>query len=61
MGLYGFIILDIDECYEKLAGCSQICTNTAGGFNCSCNSGFYLGWDKRICIGKMLFAFVHLT
>ena len=34
---------DIDECLESLDNCdnsSAICTNTIGGFNCSCTNGF---------------------
>jgi hypothetical protein len=54
------MFIDTDECSEKMAGCSQICTNTPGGFNCSCNSGYHLGWDRRFCTGKKtLFTFVQ--
>jgi EGF domain len=37
-----FIFLDIDECTSGNATCSQFanCTNTEGGYNCSCNYGF---------------------
>ena len=34
---------DVDECLESLDNCdnsSAICTNTIGGFNCSCTNGF---------------------
>ena len=46
------IFLDIDECFEKKAGCYQICINTVGSFSCSCNQGFKLAWDKKHCIGN---------
>ena len=29
----------------------QICSNTVGGFNCGCNSGYTLASDGRACIG----------
>lgn len=33
-------IIDIDECLKR--PCDQNCTNTDGGYKCSCNSGFKL-------------------
>ncbi|GCB77993.1 hypothetical protein scyTo_0015748 [Scyliorhinus torazame] len=35
-----FFFADIDECATNTANCQQICTNTIGSFNCSCNPGF---------------------
>ena len=37
-----FVIADIDECIEGTAECDTDanCTNTIGGYNCSCNSGY---------------------
>ena len=34
--------VDIDECEEVTHDCGSdaTCTNTAGGFNCTCNSGY---------------------
>ena len=40
--LYNIISSDIDECSEGTDGCSEICVNTQGSFNCLCNSGFRL-------------------
>lgn len=45
---------DIDECEtENKCGANSACTNTIGGYSCSCLSGFYstlLG-----CIGKIFY------
>jgi MYXO-CTERM domain-containing protein len=40
---------DIDECATNDGGCSQICTNTPGSFECSCSSGYALGSDGHSC------------
>ncbi|XP_078575823.1 uncharacterized protein LOC144861697 [Branchiostoma floridae x Branchiostoma japonicum] len=42
---------DVDECVprEGRGSCDQICTNTVGGFSCSCNAGFTLHQDSRTC------------
>ena len=33
---------DVDECAEGTAACDQTCTNTQGGYECSCKPGFRL-------------------
>lgn len=33
---------DIDECKAGTAECQQTCTNTLGGYECSCREGFQL-------------------
>ena len=45
----GFDCLDINEC-DGNHTCSDAgnCTNTVGGYNCTCNDGFY--GDGEICI-----------
>lgn len=45
------MISDIDECANGTHDCHRdaICTNTDGGFNCSCNGGFT--GDGRKCAG----------
>ena len=43
------MLLDIDECSEGSDNCAQVCTNTAGSYTCSCNSGFTLAADGRSC------------
>ena len=50
---YSLIIIeypDINECTANTDGCQQVCTNTAGSFVCSCNSGYTLSSDGRTCI-----------
>ena len=44
--------LDIDECGDGTANCHSdaTCTNTLGGFNCTCDDGFQ--GDGVDCIGK---------
>ena len=44
--------LDINECQTNSGGCEQICTNTDGSFECSCNPGYSLSSDRTNCIGK---------
>ena len=34
-------------------GCAQLCTNTLGSYNCSCNSGYILDIDEYNCTGIM--------
>ncbi len=43
---------DIDECAEDSDGCGQVCTNTEGSFECSCNSGYELNGDGSTCNGE---------
>ena len=33
---------DVDECKTGAAQCQQTCTNTLGGYECSCRPGFQL-------------------
>ena len=32
-------------------GCDHICTNTPGGYNCSCSTGYILNSDSLTCAG----------
>ena len=43
-----FIFLDINVC-DLYAPCHQNCTNTDGGFTCSCDEGYSLAVDKVNC------------
>ena len=45
---------DVDECLSSVLNtCEQVCRNTAGGFSCSCNSGFNVDPnDNTKCIGE---------
>ena len=42
---------DIIECDEGNGGCSQICTNTEGSFECSCRNGYVLDGVGYNCSG----------
>ena len=44
------IFVDINECAGDIDDCDQICTNTNGSFQCSCNSGYNLSSDERSCL-----------
>ena len=45
----GSACTDIDECANGNGGCAQTCTNTDGGFACSCNAGYILNADNQSC------------
>ena len=42
---------DVDECSTGSAACTQLCTNTAGGYTCSCNDGYWLAVNEYDCNG----------
>ena len=44
-----FLLLDINECAQNNGGCEQGCTNTKGGYFCSCYQGYRLLQDNRTC------------
>ena len=46
------IFLDNDECAVDNGGCSQICVNKPGSFECKCKEGYLLGDDGKTCTGK---------
>ena len=48
--------LDINECSLNSGGCDQLCNNTIGSFQCSCNSGYTLSFDGRTCSGRIAVA-----
>jgi Coagulation Factor Xa inhibitory site/EGF domain/Calcium-binding EGF domain/Complement Clr-like EGF-like/Regulator of chromosome condensation (RCC1) repeat len=41
--------VDVNECSTNNGGCSQTCSNTQGGFTCSCNPGYQLDADGKTC------------
>ena len=45
-----FILKDIDECLDESSACNQLCNNTIGGYNCSCETGYQLDTDEVTCI-----------
>ena len=40
---------DINECLASNGGCSQVCINQPGSYQCSCNSGYTLDGNGRTC------------
>ena len=44
---------DIFECCNGNGGCEHTCTNTAGSYYCTCNTGYSLNSDKHKCDGKV--------
>uniref|UniRef100_A0A914UMG9 EGF-like domain-containing protein n=1 Tax=Plectus sambesii TaxID=2011161 RepID=A0A914UMG9_9BILA len=40
---------DANECSKDNGGCAQICENTIGSFQCSCNTGYLLIYDQKTC------------
>ena len=68
LGNYGYLLLlqfliptDIDECSENTDNCSQICTNTIGSYQCSCNDGYTRDSDGHTCNGEYNYCPVVLT
>ena len=47
-------MIDVDECSTETHDCSHNCTNTFGGYTCSCPTGFSISSDPKRCIGKLL-------
>ncbi|KAJ8038780.1 Mucin-like protein [Holothuria leucospilota] len=44
------LCVDINECEDPLLNmCDQICNNTVGAYECSCNSGYELAGNGRLC------------
>ena len=41
-----------NECDEISNQCEQNCHNTAGSYNCSCNTGYTLNSDGHACDGR---------
>ncbi|XP_044275324.1 epidermal growth factor-like protein 8 isoform X1 [Varanus komodoensis] len=41
--------VDVDECRAPIAFCAQRCLNTAGSYQCQCDSGYALEPDGKNC------------
>ncbi len=54
--IFKFYLLDIDECTNSTMNNCDLnngnCTNTEGGFNCSCNAGY--SGDGTTCISESI-------
>ena len=50
------LVVDVNECVEVPEVCggsdAGVCTNTDGGYVCTCRNGFVLN-DNNVCIGKL--------
>ncbi|CAL1547951.1 unnamed protein product [Lymnaea stagnalis] len=44
---------DIDECSSDISGCSHLCVNTDGSYNCECFPGYTLEDDRKTCRKKL--------
>jgi len=44
---------DVNECSTDNGGCQQLCSNRVGSYSCSCNTGFLLSPDGKICNGSL--------
>ena len=46
------LLIDINECDDDNGGCSQICSNTDGSFDCECYNGYdFTENSTTLCIG----------
>jgi len=45
------LLLDINEC-ENMFPCDQLCANTIGSYECSCNGGYML--NGSLCYGQYI-------
>ena len=50
---FDWIFSDIDECNEVAGTCDHgYCSNSIGGFSCTCELGFQQDKTKTKCVGK---------
>ena len=47
------IYIDVDECATDNGGCMQICINTVGSYECSCEAGYSMKSDGHTCAGNV--------
>ncbi|KIH49108.1 EGF-like domain protein, partial [Ancylostoma duodenale] len=40
---------NINECSVGNGGCSQLCVNLPGSFECQCKPGYIMTYDRRTC------------
>ena len=58
MLLQFIITTDINECDDNNGGCSQICNNTEGSYECSCRNGYVLDNDRSNCLGTYILSWI---
>ena len=46
-------LVDIEECAMYTDECQQVCNNTIGSYECSCNDGYTLATDGKNCTGRI--------
>ena len=46
-----FFYTDINECSTNNGGCSQVCVNRLGSYQCRCRDGYELNVDNHTCDG----------
>ncbi len=51
--VYCCLFLDIDECLLNSSICDHLCTNTDGGYVCSCSEGYQLDKILNQCEGTL--------
>ena len=49
-----FHLAEIHECNQASHLCEQVCTNTNGSYQCSCNSGYSLSINRFSCSSKLM-------
>ena len=49
------LLIEINECDRGTDLCEHTCTNTAGSYYCSCNTGYYLETNNYNCSGRILY------
>jgi len=54
-----YVYLDIDECTSS--PCEQICTNSEGSYECSCDAGYSLDNNLISCNGEFKYIMMMYT
>ena len=49
------LLIEINECERGTDLCEHTCTNTAGSYYCSCNTGYHLETNDYNCSGTILY------